>query len=115
MGSLRKIEKMGPVSMFQRLVGQWTTTAAGEDTKGMTPREVATRVKRFFHYYAVNRHKMSTLTPSYHAESYGPDDHRHDHRFLVYPPFYDSLAAKKIDALVEEMEARQESEKRYSS
>ncbi|KAK0515479.1 hypothetical protein JMJ35_001513 [Cladonia borealis] len=101
MGSLRKIEKMGPFSMFQRLVREWTLD------KGMTPREVATKVKRFFHYYAVNRHKMSTLTPSYHAESYGPDDHRHDHRFLVYPPLYDSLPAKKIDAAVEKMEAEQ--------
>ncbi|KAI4212836.1 MAG: hypothetical protein LQ351_004539 [Letrouitia transgressa] len=97
MGSLRKIDKMGPYSMFEKLVqGEWAH---------MQPREVATKVKRFFHYYAVNRHKMSTLTPSYHAESYGPEDHRHDHRFLVYPPFYESLAAKKIDAAVERMEA----------
>ncbi|KAL9040150.1 MAG: hypothetical protein Q9214_004599, partial [Letrouitia sp. 1 TL-2023] len=61
MGSLRKIEKMGPYSMFKKLVqGEWT------HSKGMKPREVAMKVKRFFHYYAVNRHKMSTLTPSYH-------------------------------------------------
>ena len=43
----------------------------------------------------------------YQAESYGPDDHRHDHRFLVYPPLYNSLPAKKIDAAVEKMEAEQ--------
>ncbi|CAF9943039.1 MAG: hypothetical protein ALECFALPRED_010457 [Alectoria fallacina] len=39
------------------------------------------------------------------AESYGPEDHRHDHRVLVYPPLYDSLPAKKMDAAVEKMEA----------
>ena len=26
------------------------------------------KVKRFFFYYSINRHKMTTLTPSYHAE-----------------------------------------------
>ncbi|KAL9098268.1 MAG: hypothetical protein Q9163_006046 [Psora crenata] len=81
MGSLRKVEKMGPFSMFQRLVREWTRD------KGMTPREVATKVK---------------------AESYGPDDHRHDHRFLVYPPLYDSWPAKRIDDAVEKIEAEGE-------
>ena len=27
---------------------------------------------------------MTTLTPSYHAETYGPDDNRHDHRQFLY-------------------------------
>lgn len=55
--------------------------------------------------YAINRHKMTTLTPSYHAESYSPgtffhankvsillfickivlDDNRFDHRPYLYP------------------------------
>ena len=35
---------MGPFSMFQRLVREWTRD------KGMTPREVATKVKVEFHY-----------------------------------------------------------------
>jgi hypothetical protein len=29
---------------------------------------VAEKVKHFFKYYAINRHKMTVLTPSYHAE-----------------------------------------------
>lgn len=41
-------------------------------------------MKRFFYYYAVNRHKMTTLTPSYHAEGYSPDDNRHDLRQFLY-------------------------------
>jgi hypothetical protein len=34
----------------------------------LTPAEVAVKVKDFFKYYSINRHKMTTLTPSYHAE-----------------------------------------------
>jgi hypothetical protein len=30
------------------------------------------------------RHKMTTLTPSYHAEVYSPDDNRFDHRPFLY-------------------------------
>lgn len=32
--------------------------------------QIAEKVKLFFFEYARNRHKMTTLTPSYHAESY---------------------------------------------
>ncbi|KAK1335345.1 hypothetical protein QTO34_003131 [Cnephaeus nilssonii] len=47
-------------------------------------RQVADKVKRFFSKYAVNRHKMTTLTPAYHAESYSPDDNRFDLRPFLY-------------------------------
>jgi len=30
---------------------------------------------------------MTTLTPSYHAEQYSPDDNRFDLRPFLYPPF----------------------------
>lgn len=32
----------------------------------------------------MNRHKATTLTPAYHAESYSPDDNRFDHRQFLY-------------------------------
>lgn len=35
-------------------------------------------------FYAINRHKATVLTPSYHAESYSPDDNRFDHRQFLY-------------------------------
>jgi hypothetical protein len=35
-------------------------------------------------YNAINRHKAAVITPSYHAESYSPDDNRFDHRQLLY-------------------------------
>ncbi|GAA5933695.1 glutamine-dependent NAD(+) synthetase [Sporobolomyces koalae] len=76
-GRLRKQEKMGPYGMFTKLVSEW-----GER---LSPVEVAEKVKRFFYYYALNRHKMTTLTPSYHAEAYSPDDNRFDLRPFLYP------------------------------
>lgn len=75
-GRLRKISRCGPVSMFNKLVYIWKETC--------TPSEVAAKVKKFFFYYSVNRHKMCTLTPSYHAESYSPDDNRFDLRPFLY-------------------------------
>lgn len=33
----------------------------------LSPQTVSTKVQRFFYYYSVNRHKLTTLTPSYHA------------------------------------------------
>ncbi|KAG0140299.1 hypothetical protein CROQUDRAFT_718696 [Cronartium quercuum f. sp. fusiforme G11] len=76
-GRLRKIEKCGPYSMFSRLVQEWGTF--------LSPTEIAEKVKLFFGQYAKNRHKMTTLTPSYHAEAYSPDDNRFDLRPFLYP------------------------------
>src|SRR5436305_12242503 len=67
-GRLRKVAKCGPVSMFESLLHDWSDR--------LTPTEIATKVKRFFYFYAINRHKMTTLTPAYHAEAYSPDDNR---------------------------------------
>ena len=46
--------------------------------------EIAEKVKRFFFFYSANRHKMTTLTPSYHAENYSPEDNRFDLRPFLY-------------------------------
>ncbi|BGP56681.1 hypothetical protein JCM8202_001299 [Rhodotorula sphaerocarpa] len=76
-GRLRKQEKRGPYSMFIKLTSEWGTR--------LSPTEIAEKVKKFFFYYAINRHKMTTLTPSYHAEAYSPDDNRYDLRPFLYP------------------------------
>ena len=52
-GILRKQFKLGPYGMFQRLLHDWKDR--------MTPREIADKVKLFFHYYAINRHKQTIL------------------------------------------------------
>lgn len=63
--------------MFLKLAqGRWSHLA---------PEAVAEKVKLFFRCYSVNRHKMTTLTPAYHAEQYSPDDNRFDLRPFLYP------------------------------
>lgn len=74
-GKLRKISKCGPVKMFVKLLDTW---------KHLTATEIAGKVKKFFFFYSINRHKMTTLTPSYHAEGYSPDDNRFDLRPFLY-------------------------------
>jgi NAD+ synthase (glutamine-hydrolysing) len=75
-GRLRKQAHCGPYSMFCKLVSMWQDKCS--------PNIVAEKVKHFFRCYAINRHKMTVLTPSYHAESYSPDDNRFDHRPFLY-------------------------------
>ena len=41
-------------------------------------------MQHFFRMYAINRHKATVVTPSYHAESYSPDDNRFDLRQFLY-------------------------------
>jgi NAD+ synthase (glutamine-hydrolysing) len=97
-GRLRKVERCGPLSMFERLVYEWDH---------LTPPEVATKVKRFFYYYAVNRHKMTTLTPSYHAEAYSPDDNRFDLRHFLYNVRW-VWQFRRIDQLAEKIAQERE-------
>jgi NAD+ synthase (glutamine-hydrolysing) len=94
-GRLRKLDLCGPVSMYERLRYTWAAT--------LSPAKVAARVKSFFYYYAANRHKLTTLTPSYHAENYSPDDNRFDHRQFLYNVRWTRQFAT-IDALVNDDE-----------
>lgn len=59
-GTLRKVHKFNVYSMWQKLVVDWQDRC--------TPREVYKKVRDFFYYYAINRHKMTTITPAYYAE-----------------------------------------------
>ncbi|KAF1991728.1 glutamine-dependent NAD(+) synthetase with GAT domain-containing protein [Aulographum hederae CBS 113979] len=97
-GILRKQQKCGPYGAFLKLLHneKWSSKYG--------PREIALKTKRFFHYYAINRHKMTTMTPAYHAEAYSPDDNRFDLRPFCYPPFWDGWSFKKIDEEVERIE-----------
>ncbi|XP_062327707.1 glutamine-dependent NAD(+) synthetase [Osmerus eperlanus] len=95
-GRLRKISKCGPYSMFCKLIHTWKDA--------FSPLQVASKVKHFFRMYSVNRHKMTTITPSYHAESYGPDDNRFDLRPFLYNTRW-SWQFRCIDNQVAQMEA----------
>ncbi|KAJ2780272.1 glutamine-dependent NAD(+) synthetase [Coemansia javaensis] len=94
-GRLRKIARCGPLSMFAQLLHRW-----GDQ---MAPRQVAEKVKRFFYFYSINRHKMTTITPAYHAETYSPDDNRFDMRQFLYNTRW-SWQFQRIDAMVEDIE-----------
>lgn len=74
-GRLRKISRCGPVSMYRKLCAKWNH---------LSPSQVAAKVKLFFYFYGLNRHKMCVITPSYHAEGYSPDDNRFDLRQFLY-------------------------------
>mmetsp|Transcript_7961 Transcript_7961/g.19851 ORF Transcript_7961/g.19851 Transcript_7961/m.19851 type:complete len:127 (-) Transcript_7961:835-1215(-) len=65
------------------------------------------QVKFFFRMYSINRHKMTTLTPSYHAENYSPEDNRFDLRQFLYNSRW-PWQFKKIDALCAEAKAKDE-------
>ncbi|KAG6781205.1 hypothetical protein POTOM_014096 [Populus tomentosa] len=94
-GRLRKIFRCGPVSMFKNLCYRWGSR--------LSPSEVADKVKHFFKYYSINRHKMTVLTPSYHAESYSPEDNRFDLRQFLYNARW-PYQFSKIDDLVKELD-----------
>ena len=74
-GSLRKVNKCGPYSMYLRLLNIW---------KHLSPLEVASKVKHFFTMYSINRHKSTVLTPSVHMGDYSSDDNRFDLRQFLY-------------------------------
>ncbi|MCJ1336887.1 glutamine-dependent NAD(+) synthetase [Bachmanniomyces sp. S44760] len=95
-GYLRKVNKLGPWGTYTKLLHLWS----GQ----YSPREIYTKTRRFFYYYAINRHKMTILTPSYHAEQYSPDDNRYDLRPFLYPSF--SWPYKKIEEHVASSEAQ---------
>ena len=104
-GRLRKLKRCGPVSMYRKLVREWTTNKNKKEGAPaadlLTHAEVAAKVKRFFFYYSINRHKMCTLTPSYHAEGYSPDDNRFDLRPFLYNSRW-PRQFQTIDQLVED-------------
>ncbi|CAJ0824429.1 14819_t:CDS:2, partial [Entrophospora sp. SA101] len=96
-GRLRKLNRCGPFSMFTKLVHEWSSE--------LSPTEISKKVKKFYYYYSLNRHKMTTITPSYHAESYSVDDNRFDLRPFLYDTGW-SWQFKKIDDFVKESEEK---------
>jgi len=120
-GRLRKVAKCGPWSMCKSLHFPLSTPFSATEafpakkpppdekllhvwSDRLTPREIYEKTRRFFYFYSINRHKMTTLTPSYHAEAYGTDDNRFDLRPFLYPAF--TWPYKKIEENVMAWEAR---------
>ncbi|EJD43706.1 glutamine-dependent NAD(+) synthetase with GAT domain-containing protein [Auricularia subglabra TFB-10046 SS5] len=99
-GRLRKVEKCGPYTMFTKLLHEWGSS--------LSPKQIAEKVKLFYFEYARNRHKMTTITPAYHAESYSPDDNRFDLRPFLYPSRF-PFQFRKIDEVAAGLPDRSES------
>lgn len=99
-GRLRQIDRCGPYSMFCKLIHLWKPKDTDTETHNKT---IAEKVKHFFRCYAINRHKMTVLTPSYYAECYSPDDNRFDLRPFLYNAAW-SWQFQKIDAMVYELD-----------
>jgi len=121
LGYCRKVDHCGPLSSFLKLRAKWNHKrgewkSPADNATAITPsirvkvqpsmfeEKVAQKVKDFFFYHVINRHKMTTLTPSYHAENYSPDDNRFDLRPFLCPAMFDVQFAA-IDELVTEARA----------
>lgn len=87
--------------MYRQLLGLWRDKYSAA--------VIADHVKKFFRFYAINRHKTTVLTPSYHAESYSPDDNRYDHRQFLYNVRW-PWQFRKIDELAASLGDRQPAE-----
>ncbi|KAI0567129.1 glutamine-dependent NAD synthetase [Gracilaria domingensis] len=96
-GRLRKLGRCGPYNMYIKLASAW------KDRSDI--HEIAQRVKFFFRMYSINRHKLTTLTPSYHAEDYSPEDNRFDLRQFLYNVRW-TWQFQKIDEDVAERQTR---------
>ncbi|KAJ3316371.1 glutamine-dependent NAD(+) synthetase [Blyttiomyces sp. JEL0837] len=99
-GTLRKVSRCGPYQMFLVLLARWTPQLSIE--------EIAAKVKRFFSFYAINRHKTTILPPSYHMSSYSPDDNRFDHRPILYNASW-PWQFRRIDETVNQLQAKKQS------
>ncbi|KPI42007.1 putative glutamine-dependent NAD(+) synthetase [Cyphellophora attinorum] len=132
-GRLRKVHKLGVWGMYERLVHLWGqpapvdthTTATEPDPSSSTPpepappnpnkiegrglsaRAVYEKVRRFYYYFNVNRHKATILPPGLHLEEYSPEDNRYDLRPFLYPPMAGSWPIEKIEAHVQALEERE--------
>ncbi|KAL9034427.1 MAG: hypothetical protein Q9180_005415, partial [Flavoplaca navasiana] len=103
-GRLRKNDKLGPWGAYCKLLSTWGSQNSAQNPNDQPPSasQIADKTKFFFTKYAINRHKMTVLTPSLHMEQYSPDDNRFDLRPFLYPGFDWQYA--KIDRDVERRE-----------
>ncbi|OQO07665.1 hypothetical protein B0A48_07362 [Cryoendolithus antarcticus] len=95
LGRLRKTMKLGMVGMFEQLCEDWSGH--------MAARKVYDKVADFMKFYAINRHKMTTMTPGLYLESYTPDDNRFDLRPFLYPVMF-PFERRKIENMLRQME-----------
>jgi len=74
-GELRRVDKLGPVSMFDHIYCQRIYK---------DPETLSQKIKIFFKHYSMNRPKMATMTPIFHYNPEGCEDTRLDQRPMIY-------------------------------
>ena len=82
-GRLRKNHKLGPWGTYCKLLSSWGKPES-HGGRGLSARQTAEKTKFFFTKFAINRHKMTVLTPSLHTERYSPDDNVSPSRLLAF-------------------------------
>lgn len=90
-------------SLHKGAYGQWLELVRARPTA--PPRELYQKVERFNHFFGINRHKMSTVTPAVHCCDYSPEDNRFDLRPMLYPRL--TWSYRKIERHVEQLEKAQ--------
>jgi NAD+ synthase (glutamine-hydrolysing) len=73
---------------------------------------VADKVKKFFHFYALNRHKVTTLPPTLHQEGYGFDDNRFDMRPFLYDSRWEVQFAQIDEIATQLSEVKEKAKKK---
>ena len=69
--------------------------------------DLAVKIKRFFTHYGLNRHKVTTLPPSFFYDPESCDDNRFDMRPWYYATDW-SYQFQIIDDRVREIKSRQD-------
>lgn len=69
--------------------------------------DLADKIKKFFTYYGINRHKCTILPPAFHYDPEGCDDNRYDMRPFIYATDW-SYQFEIIDERVREIQKRGE-------
>jgi NH3-dependent NAD+ synthetase len=110
-GMMRRVENLGPISMFLKMcrnyLGKEITEIdehAPEPKKivAATPANILRKMKAYFYNYGINRNKMTILPASIHATNYSPDDNRYDQRPFLVPGLEYQL--KIVEQLAQKMQ-----------
>lgn len=70
--------------------------------KDLSFEQVAAKIKHFFRFYSINRHKQTTVTPAMHFQASSCDDNRYDMRPFLYNTDW-TFQFKEIDKRVKKL------------
>ena len=107
-GKLRKVDRLGPYSMWRFLLRSGGVGQASSWVN-LSSRALYERVRFLWHFFNLARHKQEILTPSLHAETYSPDSNRYDLLPFLRPRM--EFQWRKIEDAVERLEQQEKVKK----